>query len=622
MNTQRWMKPKNYVFFKAVESGVLFEAGHKNFVLQGKGIYPLIAKIIHFMDAGHCIDDIVAKLPPKLAPFAVRVLEELAANDMLIDGTAEQAIAERYANQDRLFEFVKFLQDNLGESYEAELARWQSDEVWVVGNGYSAKAAIKCLAEAGVGKVVVGLVSADTVLPGRDELLAALFTRAEQDDNFQFELIEPARLHDRLADNTEKLTLYAADSYSALADFFAQPNYPRIVLQPYMVATALADHGLVSPLNEAGCTNFLDVYQRLAATETQDTLHSPASCALLGALAAFNAIKHYFAIDTRYLRNHCAYVSPHLEVDYRPVLPSACVNREHPLAPVKYAVPFEQPEGRPVSDYEHLLMVLAPLYDAHLGVLSNQPALALAQLPLYHDALRLRYAQGLQLADEQLLAWGTSAEDAGVRALMRALAQLAAREQGQSHQPVVAGVNADTWRARATALALLISTDGDALASARINPDDLAVDAVHMLVRILKLYSAADLHLDVYWTPGMPAVGARVVCDGQLLGVGYADSLAQAALEALGASCSQQQFPDWPQLSPVDHLRKLAAPTARITAQALQTQLAQTPPQNFTVQEHRLAPLFDTNAYVVGWVSVGEADHTETIDEQSQAGSE
>lgn len=605
MNTP--VKLKNYVFFREVEDGVLFEAGKKTFVLRGKGIYPVVARVIRFLDAGATFADMVQQVPEKLAPFVQRLLAELANHDMLLNASAELDLAQRYEGQTALLEFIHFLQDQLGDAYAAAFERWQTTEIVVLGNGYALKAALSGVLNSGVGALTLWLAGQGHAQPAQAELESLIAERKQHDSRFRCQQLTRESLLGDLKKTPGRLTLLCADDWAGLLRELGDDLATLLRDTPYMVASATGAFGFISPLNEAGYTNFADLREwRPAQPGADDVQLSPAGFAMVGALAAFNFLKHAFAIDTVFLRNHCALVSPYLEVDYHPLLPVTTLARRAPLLPVEYHVPFEIPEGRPVSHYETVLMKLAPLFDRQMGAFSDVPAKTLRQLPLYHDAIEVRFPRAFGVAPQRVYSWGTSAEDAGTRALARALALYTRVQNQHGSAPVqgavVAAFDRHSWLRKAAALAVINAVDFVATANrAYVNAENVSHADVQMLVRVLRLYYSGFLKVELFWREGVSAFAARLPTESGQQGLGYGSTPAEAVLECLGELCSQYQFPEFTQGTDIEAVKHF--PSAELPlCSSVWRDYAE--PMLPAVVEQLLPPIFHTDAYWVGAVNI------------------
>lgn len=607
MITDTPVKLKNYVFFREVEDGVLFEAGKKTFVLRGKGIYPVVARVIRLLDKGATFADIGEQVPEKLTPFVQRLLAELASHEMLLNASAELDLANRYEGQAHLVEFIHFLQDQLGDAYAAAFERWQSAEIVVLGNGYALKSALSGVLNSGVGALTLWLAGQGHPQPAQAELETLIAERQQHDNRFRYKRLTRESLINEIQTTPGRLTLVCADDWQGLLRELGEDLVTLLRDTPYMVASATGAFGFISPLNEAGYTSFADLREwRPAQSAADDVQLSPAGFSLVGALAAFNFLKHAFAIDSVFLRNHCALVSPYLDVDYHPLLPVTTLARSATLLPVEYHVPFEIPEGRPVSHYETVLVKLAPLFDRQLGAFSDAPAKTLRQLPLYHDAIEVRFPRAVGVAPQRVYSWGTSAEDAGTRALARALA-LYTRVHNQhgsalAEGAVVAAFDRQSWLRKAAALAVINAADFPATANrAYVNAENVSHTDIQMLVRVLRLYHNGFLNVELFWREGISAFAARLQAESGQQGLGYGATPAEAVLECLGEMCSQYQFPEFTQGTDIEAVKYF--PSAELPlCSSVWRDYAE--PMLPAVVEQLLPPIFHTDAYWVGSVSM------------------
>ncbi|WP_188152460.1 hypothetical protein [Teredinibacter waterburyi] len=609
MISSQWLKLKNYVYFAETEDGVLFEAGAKTFALKGKGLYPLVSRVIHFMDSGSDRESIINNLPDKIAPFVNRLFEELTAHDMLIDATAEKAICEQFGENSETLEFLRFLQDNLDSEYLTEFNRWRETRIVLVGNGHTLKSTLNGLVMSGIGHVDILFTGMETSRLKLAEFQQLLDSRAKDDSGFSYTLLNEDMLNQQLSSGRQEFVLFAADEVQVLDRFVSDSASIRLNNHAFMVASSTRNHGFVSPLNEQGFTNYLDFLNWLPANfdYDQDSLHSPASHALIGSVCAYSFINHFFNIYKSEMRNHCAIISPWLDVDYHPILPVATLDRNAPLNPIDFRVEFEVPDGRPVSDYETLLMNLAPSFDEILGPFSPEPSKRLKQLPLYHDAIRIRYPRSANAANQDVHGWGTSAQDAGMRTLSRSLTQYAKTLFNINDSNIVSSYDYESWKQLATTLAVINSAEfKQHSVSYYAFPDELENEEVQMLLRVLRLYQPQRIKVELFREPGIRAWAARAVADTNILGLGYGVDAITAISEALGAACSRFQLPDLEHRSDIDIITSFQTATSYLSGKALDDMGSeQLIPINVT--EQLLDTVFTTNSYVVGSVTIARS---------------
>jgi len=609
MISSQWLKLKNYVYFAETEDGVLFEAGAKTFALKGKGLYPLVSRVIHFMDSGSDKASIVSSLPDKIAPFVNRLFDELTTHDMLIDATAEKVISDQFGENSETLEFLRFLQDNLDTEYLAAFNRWRTTAITLVGNGHTLKSALNGLVLSGIGQVNILFTSMDDSRLKREEFEQLLDGRAQDDAGFNYTLLDEAMFNQKLLTDEQQFILFAADDIQSLDTFIAESASKQLNNHAFMVASSTRNHGFVSPLNEQGFTNYLDFLNWLPANfdYDQDSLHSPASHALIGSVCAYSFIGHFFNIYKSEMRNHCAIISPWLDVDYHPILPVATLNRSAPLNPIDFRIEFEVPEGRPVSHYETLLMNLAPSFDEILGPFSPEPSKRLKQLPLYHDAIRIRYPRSANAANQDVHGWGTSAQDAGMRTLSRSLTQYAKTLFNNSDSNIVSSYDYESWKQLATTLAVINSAEFEQRSvSYYAFPDELDNEEVQMLLRVLKLYQPRRIKVELFREPGIRAWAARAVVDENVVGLGYGAEAITAITEALGAACSRFQLPDLEHRSDIEIISSFPPAQCYLSGEAL-TDIGSEELTPIEITEQLLDTVFTTTSYVVGSVTIARS---------------
>jgi hypothetical protein len=559
MAADRHWRLKNYVFFREVPNGVHFDAGARAFVLQGAKLYALVARVLGLMDQGLPLAQIEQALPERLMPAYQRLLAALHAHDMLLDDTEDRAELLALGAPLALQEFVKYLQDHLpAQTYRAQWAAWQKAAVLVVGDGFALKAAAKALADSGVGHLCLRLQGA----PGR-------IGAEELEDHLVGAGVPGQGVDVRAAACTDAdfaacaLAVFASDQADASAAALAFESRAAALGVPALVAGRFGGHAFVLPLAETGVAGLRELLQWRPASAPLP--HSPASLALLGAVAAQQALAWHFGIGVARLRRQAHQVSPYFDISQHALVGGRAEARADAPAGALLALPSAAhssrlgvPVDRPLATYETLRMQLAPWFDPLTGPFvvpsAQQPGLVLAQLPLYHEALLVRAPRSLHTTGDDspeqrwVAGWGLNAEQAGMRALALALSQLAqsCRNPAQAvRHSLCSAFDADRWQALAWAQAIAAQPDF-AASCHRAWVDPAAADdgAVHLLRRLLKHFSAAPMRLLLSWEPSGLAFVAHCLLGERAVGTGCDTSPRLALQEALGQACSHLQVTD------------------------------------------------------------------------------
>jgi hypothetical protein len=554
---------KNHVFFRDTPEGVHFDAGKQAFVLPGAGLYPLVARVLGLMDQGLPLARIEAAVPPRLQTHLHRLLAALRAHDMLLDDEDDCALLLAADAPLPLREFVKHLQDQLpAASYRPRLTAWRQAAVLLVGQGQALKAAAKALADSGVGHLSLRVATGSAV------------SAAELQDHVLSAGVRGQTVDVRAAAAAEAdfaaaaLALFASDELDASAQALAFDAQAAALGVPALVAGRFGGHAFVLPLAEAGVAGLAELLQWRAADD--GVPHSPASLALLGAVAAQQALAWHFGIGVARLRRQAHEVSPYFDIAQRPLVGGRSDVRPAvrgalaPLPPGAHASKFGLPAERTLANYETLRMQLAPWFDAHTGplVLPNERlhGVSLAQLPLYHEAVLVRVPRplpgradrGAAAAPRLVAGWGLNAEQAGLRALSLALAQLAQHcTDPRRSVPATRVVAFERERFEALALAQALAAApefADQRCLSWIEPGAADDGVLHLLRQLLRHFTAEPVRLLLHWHPQQWSFVAQCVlgASGAARVLASAcDTSPRAALqEAVGLACSHLQLQD------------------------------------------------------------------------------
>jgi hypothetical protein len=522
---------KHHVFFKEIPGGTLFDAGRQSFVLKGKNLYPLIGKIVQLMDAGHTVDEIRHGLPEKLRDVFEHVLSALLSHGMLLEGAAEDA---RAAVPPYALQFYRYLEDNLSSTDCARrFALWRGQTVLVAGRGYSLKAALNVLVESAVGSVCVA--SPAGLGQERAELNDVLLRHGRVEGRDYRWLPK----HGNLPWPSCDLLLYVADDFdAALAQrcaFHSQATEAACLL-----AGCRGGHAFVLPPGPMS-PDALDANLHLlpaAPAAEEGGAHSPASLSLMGCVAAHSALRHHFEIRREALARHIVTVSPWLEVVEHALVLSVAAP-EAPAIPVS----IQLPPDRPLSAYELLRLAAAPWFDPLLGRFKTDVGKTLRQIPLFHEAISVRFPAATASAPALRLAigWGLNAEEAGRRALADAFRICAEAELPGASLDV--GFEFDEWHAAALASAIVRSAAfGTQAQTVGFDPAALSGARARLLIKLLRLYQPQPLRIRMHFLPRLPAFYAECFGGGVLLASTHGAKASAVIEDAIGQACSRWQI--------------------------------------------------------------------------------
>lgn len=527
------MRLKNYVFFREAETGVWFDAGRRSFALNGKGIYPLVERLLNALEtSGRSPDALVAELPEKLREFAQRLFGELARHEMLQRGTVADADRGQHAPY---VEFLKYLEDNLDDSsLEEALARWRAATIAVVGDGYAAKAAAGVLADSGCGRLLLRCTSTDDV--GLDEFDLSLRDRGGSGVDLSAGEFDPASIA-AVADGL----VIAAGERLHVDDAIAYARAARDA--GLTVCAGLPVNGQLAVLGMAaddmpGIADLADWLLPPAVPVTP----SPVNLAIAGSIAAQEMIARFFGIDSI---GHAAarIVSPYSEVGVCPVPPSP---RRHAadaiLRTPDASARVEMPDERELSPYERLRLSLAPWTDPALRVLGTDLPEALPQLPLYHEAFAVRQPGTARDSVQVVVGWGLSPEEAGLRAAMNAIALMAVQEFGADH-PLVAGLGEEEWRAAAFAQAFVRhGRFREQAVWGTFSAEEIDDPAARVMLQILRFQVQAPLVFRAGFVPGVEAVVVSCQAGDECLSCVCRPALLDAIRDSIGLAISKLQL--------------------------------------------------------------------------------
>lgn len=526
------MRLKNYVFFRESETGVWFDAGRRSFALNGKGIYPLVERLLNALEtSGRSPDALVAELPEKLRSFAQRLFGELARHDMLQRGSVADAARGLHAPH---VEFLKYLEDNLDDSArEQALARWRAATIAVVGHGYAAKAAAGLLADSGCGRLLLRCTSTADV--GLDELDLSLRGRGS-DVELSAGEFDPASMA-AMADGL----VIAAGERLHVDDAIAYAHAARGA--GLTVCAGLPVNGQLAVLAMAGddMPGIADLADWLLPPAVPIT-PSPVNLAIAGSIAAQEMIARFFGIES--IGDAAArIISPYSEVGVCPVPPSP---RRHAagatLRSPDASARIEMPDERELSPYERLRLALAPWTDPALRVLGTGLPEALPQLPLYHEAFAVRQPGAASDRVQVVVGWGLGPEEAGLRATMNAIALLAVQEFGAGH-PLVAGQVEEEWRAVAFARAFIgHARFRNEAVWGTFGGEEIDDPAARVMLQILRFQVQAPLVFRAGFVPGVEAVVVSCQAGDECLSRVCRPTLLDAVRESIGLAISKQQL--------------------------------------------------------------------------------
>jgi len=529
------MRLKNYVFFRETGTGVWFDAGRRSFALNGKGIYPVVERLLSALEAsGRSPDALVAELPARLQELARRLFDALEQHDMLQRGRVHRDDkADR--SHSAYAEFLRYLEDHSADGALAEaLSLWRKATVVVVGDGYAAKAAIGVLADCGCGRILLRCTSAIDV--DLDEIRLSLQDRSSSEVDLSMDAFEPSAIngaiHGVVIAGSQHLSVDHAITIAGQAQDAGITVSACLPINGHLAVLSVATKDM------AGIADLADWLLPAAEPVTP----SPVNLAIAGSIASQDMVARFFGI-TAAADATARIVSPYSEVEVCPIPVSP---RRHVdgmvMRSTDLSARIEMPEERDLSRYEQVRMALAPWMDPATPVLDTELPEALPQLPLHHDAFSVRRAgtavDGLQLA----VGWGLTPEDAGFRAAMNAVATLAEQEFGHAHL-LVADVDVDAWQCSAAARAFVLrdSFARDAVWGG-FEAGEVDDAQVGVALAILQTQVSSPIHFRAGFVPGAAAFVVSCHAGDEQLSAACMPSLPGALAESVGLAISKIQL--------------------------------------------------------------------------------
>ncbi len=600
---------KGYVFFNKVEGGVYFQGQSGGFILKGEGIYPLVARLISFIDAGFRFSDIKQKLPEKLQAFFQHLVTQLAEHDMLAPRFTDPVFADllpaSWLAFQPLYDFVQWMQET-SDDFLNKLTAWQQQRLVLVGNGYGLKSAIDGLACTGIRELSVLFID--------DEHQQVSVAEVSERLNFY-----EAQLPGFSSSVASYPTVSVADvqAFDGLlwihTDFSTESaEFDGMAVNAGMLAGQL----LVSPVTSVSDASARDVTEQLNRVNEGTDLSWPlAAYSLSGSVAALNLLKAFFAIDQDTIANYVYRVSPFLEVVRHPVIPlpqSMGYSLTEALELPDFQAEFEMPEDRELAQYERVKLALTPWLDPLTGWLDESVAADIKQVPLFHGAFEVRFPQSSYLDKRLVLTVGLDAPSAGLRAISAAMCQRMAGLCGVPESSVVVAFDEDNFVRQSVASGLISSAEIVAdMTGFAVNLNTIDDEESQLLSRFLYSAGVSATDLTLYWHP-QQAVYLAQLNDVQA----FAGTALQAIRACLADAYLNVQFPTRNRVShesqlvihsveqPVDH-------SGQLLAQCMQRD-QHTARLHPSVRIEPIASSLKEHEIYVGYVTLVETTHSTT----------
>ncbi|UAA40052.1 hypothetical protein KIH87_06795 [Paraneptunicella aestuarii] len=486
----RNLRLKGHIYFNKVADGVYFQGQSGGFILKGDGIYPLVAKIISFIDAGFSLLDIQSKLPEKLRPFFTNLITQLAQHQMLMPRDAEQLVPESWMAFTHFRDLFRYLSESSADFINL-FPQWQEQKIALVGDGYVLKSALEGVATSGIQTLTV-VMTKETI--SRQEIKDALDYYSAKLPGFSAELILASEGATTDVSGFDQI-LYCSTQLQAGHSYYHHAE------QACLVAGLLYGQAVVSPLSSVSGTGFNDMAEQLTRVSADSDLSFPqAGLSMLGSIAALNVIKGFFDIDVSGLSNYVYRVSSHLEMSRHPLLPVEVSSGISADEVRQFQAEYEMPDDRELEQYEQVRLALTAYFDPLLGCLDESVGKEVKQVPLFHSKLRLSFPSSMDCAAKEVMSCGLNAATAGLRAIAQALSLRTATQLGVPVSRITTDFDQQSWEKNA--YARLVSEQPEFVQkalSARINLMQLDDEEMQLLLHFLQSVGYRHDALILYW---------------------------------------------------------------------------------------------------------------------------
>ncbi len=517
------LKPS--VLYTRVDEGVYVQSGTRSFVVKGRKLYPLIARLLNLMDGQRSLDELRTVIPEQYRQVFERLLSSLEKHRMLTSGPHD-AIRDNHPYADTL----RYLQET-SRQWERCFNDWSCLPITVTGSPALIPLLLKSLLRSGAGHLNVLASSVDKA--NRDTINTLAAEHAPNHTNFRFNWFGEA-------DNDS----HCGGSDAMLIHLTNQPVTPD---HAQVLRQLAARHG---PCVCGGLSNGMAIVGPEAVAEVQPWLEllqlapdsgqpfPAAAQAVLSALLAFEALQARLAPwsddpgTLEWRQGHCYIVRHDGSVETHDSSVSRISQRtlaaDQPSSVVK--PPPSNPAWRaafdPVSGY---LAWAAP----------DDP-----EYPLAHRTIALTGA--LAGANGTTIChWGLDPAAAEKRTVMQAMAAFESLRVGHSATPGQSPLLAGSSKAELSAVALAYALAAQPDYIADNPPRSIRIESiedadVQMLIRLARLYTDS---LPELWVAGSIAAGSCIAWAtvAKWTATAAAASFNSALLEALGDALSALQ---------------------------------------------------------------------------------
>ena len=495
---------KGHIYFNKVAEGVYFQGQAGGFILKGDGIYPLVAKIISFIDAGFSLQDIQSKLPEKLRPFFVNLMTQLDQHQMLMPRGNEKLVPDGWMDFTHFRDLFRYLNESASD-FAHQFPQWQKQKIAIIGDGYALKSAVEGIATSGVKSLTVVLtkdLTKDSV--GKSEILNALNDYADKLPGFEGQVMQVNECQSLDVSGFDQV-LYCS------TELEPDHAYYQNAEQPSLIAGLLFGQAVVTPLSSVSQAGFNDIVEQMTRVAANDELLFPkAGLSMLGSIAALNVIKGFFDIDVDGLSNYVYRVSPHLEMSRHPLLPTHAQQISSD-AVTQFQAEFEMPDDRELEQYEQVKLALGAYFDPLLGCLDESVGKDIKQVPLFHAKLRLHFPSSMELVPKDVMCSGLNAATAGLRSIASALSLRTAAQLQVSPATITTDFDEQSWKQNAYAQLLARSAGfAESAHSVRINLMRIDDEEMQLLFHFLQSAGYKQDALSLYWNDSYNSFVAQI----------------------------------------------------------------------------------------------------------------
>lgn len=540
MKLDKNYKLKEHVYFGEVEGGVIFDAGSDSFVFKVNNMYPLVERVVQFMDNGFVLSDIINKVPEALKTVVERLIENLSSHGMIFDVSAQNEVRDGFTKSTVSKNFLNYYLNNIEIESSTKIGKWLDTSVTVVGSGAALVQAVKSLDQSGVGNIEI-ILQNDTgsLLKKKIESTLSL-NKSDEGLIRSYRFVEPGKL-ESVVERSE-YTMFALsndEEVSLYQDLFKRLNK---IGKKHIVCGRLHGHCVISPLSTENSTSSLDLIARISAKPQQElATPSVSAIGLSGSLAALTLINHVLTINNDKSRNRAVFINEDLETESQWVVPSNLLSGKV-IDSNLIRSQVELPDGRVLDDYEQVLIDIAPLFDKHTGIFDKQSSSSINQVPVFIDVLDIH--QGVQSSK----VWGfglnpvNSSKNCNKKAIRDAL--LVSNSELNSFTSVA--FSEKEWREEAALRAALFDVRFDKFSThTTVYGSALESNKHWKLVKEMLGATTSKVRFHIYGSSYVDGVSGYVTIENQVLPCSYASSnedlLAELCASLIGCEQLREQ---------------------------------------------------------------------------------